>query len=59
MLVRDDDRPDAINNRMNVYEMQTAPVLDYYRAHGVVEEIAATGSPDSVFQVLTQTIRLG
>ena len=59
VLVRDDDRPDAINNRMNVYEMQTAPVLDYYRAHGVVEEIAATGSPDSVFQVLTQTIRLG
>ena len=59
MLVRDDDKPDAINNRMNVYETQTAPVLDYYRAHGVVEEISAAGSPDSVFQALTQTIRLG
>ncbi|MBG82306.1 MAG: adenylate kinase [SAR202 cluster bacterium] len=59
VLVRDDDKPDAINNRMNVYETQTAPVLDYYRLRGVVEEIAATGSPDSVFQVLTQTIRLG
>ena len=59
VLVRDDDKPDAINNRMNVYETQTAPVLDYYRAHGVVEEISAAGSPDSVFQALTQTIRLG
>ncbi|HCI86699.1 MAG TPA: adenylate kinase [Dehalococcoidia bacterium] len=57
--VRDDDKPKAIKNRMNVYEEQTAPVLDYYRSRREVTEIVATGSPDSVFESLTQAIRSG
>ena len=59
VIVRDDDKPEAIKNRMNVYEEQTAPVLDYYRSRGEVAEIVATGSPDSVFESLTQAIGSG
>ena len=44
---------------MKVYQELTAPVLDYYRSHGNVAEIVATGSPDEVFEKLSQAIRSG
>jgi adenylate kinase len=56
VIVRDDDKPEAIKTRMRVYEEQTAPVLDYYRSRGEVAEIIATGTPDSVFEKLSQSI---
>ncbi len=59
VIVRDDDKPEAIKTRMRVYEEQTAPVLDYYRTIGEVIEIVATGTPDSVFERLSQAIESG
>ena len=56
VVVRDDDKPEAVKNRMKVYQEQTAPVLDYYKSRGDVVEIVATGTPDSVFEKLTQAI---
>jgi adenylate kinase len=57
--VRVDDQPEAVQNRMKVYHEQTAPVLDYYRSRGDVAEIVAQGTPDSVFESLTQAIGIG
>jgi len=31
---RDDDQPEAVRRRLEVYSRQTAPLIDYYRAHG-------------------------
>ncbi|MCI0871969.1 MAG: nucleoside monophosphate kinase, partial [Chloroflexi bacterium] len=59
VAVRNDDKPEAVANRMKVYQELTAPVLDYYRSHGNVAEIVATGSPDEVFEKLSQAIRSG
>ena len=59
VAVRIDDQPEAVKNRMNVYHELTAPVLDYYRGRGDVAEISATGSPDEVFEKLSQAIRQG
>lgn len=56
VVVRADDQPEAIKNRMKVYEELTAPVVDYYRERGEVDEIAATGTPDEVFEKLTGVI---
>jgi adenylate kinase len=58
VVVREDDKPEAVKNRMKVYQEQTAPVLDYYKSRGDVVEIVATGIPDSVFEKLTQSIKL-
>ena len=49
LIRRKDDEPDAIRNRLKVYQAQTAPVLDWYvtqRAN--VQRIDATGSFDDV-----------
>jgi adenylate kinase len=59
VIVRDDDKPEAVMNRMKVYEELTAPVLNYYKTRADVIEIIATGTPDSVFEELTQAIETG
>jgi adenylate kinase len=49
LVRRKDDEPDAIRNRLAVYQRQTAPVLDWYRKHGArVVTIDAVGSQDDV-----------
>jgi adenylate kinase len=48
---RKDDEPEAVRNRIVVYKRQTAPVIDWYRTHGVpVHEINAVGTVDEVQQ---------
>ncbi len=56
-LDRSDDTAETINHRMDVYEEQTAPVLDYYRSAGKVTEIDGTGTMDEVFQRLLQAVQ--
>lgn len=49
LVRRKDDEPEAIRNRLAVYERQTAPVLNWYRAHGTrVAVIDAVGSVQDV-----------
>jgi adenylate kinase len=49
LVRRKDDEPDAIRNRLAVYERQTAPVLRWYREHGTrVAVIDAVGSVQDV-----------
>ena len=49
LVRRKDDEPEAIRNRLAVYERQTAPVLHWYRQHGTrVAVIDAVGSVQDV-----------
>lgn len=43
LVHRDDDKPEAIANRLDVYNRQTAPVLDYYERVGILKSIDAVG----------------
>ena len=45
---RDDDAPAAIRRRLAAYRAQTTPVVDYYRAAGLLRRIDGTGPPDEV-----------
>lgn len=56
---RSDDTPETIDRRMDVYEDQTAPVLDYYNSSGKIAEIDGSGSPDEVFQRLLSAVNSG
>jgi len=49
LVRRKDDEPDAIRNRLAVYQRQTAPVLDWYRQQGTgIATVDAVGSVDDV-----------
>jgi len=46
---RDDDRPETIRRRLEVFHSQTEPVLEYYRRQGTLREVDGVGAPDEVF----------
>jgi adenylate kinase len=49
LVRRKDDEPEAIRNRLAVYQKQTAPVLDWYKKHGTkVATIDAVGDVEDV-----------
>jgi adenylate kinase len=46
---RKDDNPETVQSRLDVYEKQTAPLIDYYTKKGVIVNIAGEGTPEQVF----------
>lgn len=45
---RDDDRPEAVANRLDVYAAQTSPLIGYYEERGLLHAIGGAGSLDEV-----------
>jgi adenylate kinase len=48
VYVRDDDRPDAVQKRLEVYRAQTAPLIDFYRRQGLLLTVDARPAVDEV-----------
>jgi len=48
LLQRDDDKHNVIENRYDVYERSTAPLIDHYRDRGLLHEVDGTRSSDEV-----------
>ena len=49
LILRDDDKPETVTNRLNVYHEQTKPLIDYYEKQGIVHTIDGTQTMDEVF----------
>jgi adenylate kinase len=58
LVQRDDDNEATIRNRLQVYERQTAPLVDYYTKKGLLEAVNATGDVDAVYSRLKSAIGL-
>lgn len=56
LIQRDDDKEEAIRNRLEVYEKSTAPLIDYYRAKGLLVDIDASVSPDEVLAAMVKAL---
>ena len=48
IYIRDDDRPEAIQKRLEVYRAQTAPLVDFYRKKGILVDIDASPEVDQI-----------
>jgi adenylate kinase len=53
---RPDDRPEAVANRLKVYDQQTAPLAGYYRERGLLRQIDGQRSPDEVHEQITASL---
>lgn len=53
---RDDDRPDTIANRLNVYHNQTEPIIEYYRQKNWLFDINGQGSPNEIFVTIQDVL---
>lgn len=50
LVQREDDREEAIRNRLRIYHQQTEPVVDYYRQTGLLRTVEALGDIEEVFK---------
>ena len=50
LFQRDDDKEETIKKRLEVYNAQTAPLMDYYGKKGIVKSVQGTGSIDDIFK---------
>ncbi len=46
---RDDDKPETIRKRLEVYRMETSPLIEFYRKLGILKSVKGEGSPDGVW----------
>ena len=57
LVQRTDDREETVRHRMEVYARETAPVIEHYRAAGLLREVDGTGSREDVFQRVVASLR--
>jgi adenylate kinase len=56
VMQRADDHPDAINRRLDLYESQTAPLIQHYTRQNRLVIVDGLGTPDEVFDRLTDAV---
>ena len=59
LLKREDDNEETIRNRLEVYQQQTAPLIEFYRQQGKLLTVSAEGSVDEVYRRLVESVGAG
>ena len=49
IVLRNDDKPETVQNRLSVYHEQTQPLIDYYREQNILKSVDGTKPMDEVF----------
>ncbi len=58
LIQRDDDRPETIRRRLEVYRRDTEPLIDYYRQKGLLAVVDGTGKVDEITGRIAQVLGL-
>ena len=53
---RKDDNPETVGSRLEVYEKQTAPLIDYYTRKGLIINIQGDDTPQGVFEAIQKEL---
>ena len=56
VIQRDDDTEEAIARRLDLYDLQTAPLADYYKSQGIFDVVDGVGSADDVLARIVAVI---
>ncbi len=56
LIIRDDDKPETVKNRLNVYHEQTQPLIDYYNGKGITREVDGTVDMKDVFAAIVDIL---
>lgn len=59
IILRDDDKPETVSNRLKVYHIQTEPLIDYYTTKGILVNINGLQDIGLVFQDIIDIIERG
>jgi adenylate kinase len=58
LFQRDDDKEATIKKRLEVYNAQTAPLIDYYGKKGILKTVSGTGNIDDIFKKVCEVLGL-
>ena len=58
LLLRDDDKPETIKNRLDVYEKSTSPLVDYYRGQGLLKSVNGDQARETVYGDVKEALGL-
>ncbi len=56
LVIRKDDEPETVLNRLNVYRRQTEPLIDYYRQKGLLRDANGEGSVDANYAEVLEAL---
>ena len=56
LILRDDDKPETVQNRLKVYHEQTQPLIDFYSKKGVLKEVDGTQEMNAVFEDIVKIL---
>ena len=56
LVLRDDDKPETVQKRLDVYHEQTQPLIEYYKQAGVLAEVDGTQNMDDVFSSIVDIL---
>ncbi len=57
LIQRSDDKPQTIQKRLAIYKQETAPLIPYYEARGLLTNIDAAGKVEDVYNQVISAVR--
>ncbi len=56
VVLRDDDQPETVKKRLDVYHAQTQPLIDYYKKQDILKTVDGTQPMDQVFGAIVEIL---
>lgn len=56
LVLRDDDKPETVQKRLDVYHEQTQPLIDYYKKEGILKSVDGTQPMEDVFAEIVKIL---
>lgn len=56
VVLRDDDQPETVKKRLNVYHEQTQPLIDYYKEQNILRTVDGTQPMEDVFGAIVEIL---
>ena len=56
LILRDDDKPETVTKRLNIYHEQTQPLIDYYTNAGILKSVDGTVDMNEVFAAIVEIL---
>ncbi len=56
LILRDDDKPETVEKRLNVYHEQTQPLINYYGNKGILKDVDGTVDMNDVFNAIVEIL---
>ena len=56
VVLRDDDQPETVKKRLDVYHEQTQPLIDYYKKQNILKTVDGTQPMEEVFRAIVEIL---